>query len=93
MKPIHLYMPDGGEDGRIQAWYAGERSWVEFRGAPYSQWHTEDGGMFQAVHDMMPGWHTTVLHQDEILTVLDQHSDYDLLRGWLNERLQFVDYD
>lgn len=88
-KPLHLYMPDGGEMGCIQAWYSGESSWVEFRGLPYSQWGDEDGGMFQTIHDMMEGWHTTVLHQDSILTLLDKHRDYDLVRGWVDGHLYF----
>lgn len=78
-RPIHLYMPDGGEAGKIQAWFAGQASWVEFRGPAYSQWGDDDGGDFQSVHDALEGWHTTVLHQDQILTLLDRHSDYDAI--------------
>jgi hypothetical protein len=83
MAPIHLYMPDGGEAGIIQAWFAGSRKWVEFRGAPYSRWDGENGGAFQAVHDALEGWHATVLHTDQRLDLLDTHPDYLRVRAMM----------
>lgn len=74
---ILMHMPDGGEAGRIDLWFQGDKSHVEFRGKPYSQWeHENDGGWFQRVHDAMEGWHSCVLHTDDVLALLPRHEDY-----------------
>lgn len=80
-KIICLYMPDGGEAGVIQAWLAGEHKWVEFRGAPYSQWRVGEVSPMSALHDALEGMHATVLHQDSILAVHEGHADF----GWVME--------
>lgn len=73
---ILLYMPNGGEDGVIQAWYVGRHQWVEFRGPKYSKWHAGSHSRMQEIHDAMEGWHTTVLHQNEVLMLHPKHPDY-----------------
>lgn len=80
--PIDLYMPDGGERGVILAWFAGhgEHEWVEFRGRPYSRWAPGEDSPMAALHDSLEGWHATVLHQDVVLTLLDRHPDYRIVR-------------
>lgn len=80
--PINLYMPDGGERGVILAWFAGHgaHEWVEFRGRPYSKWGPEEGSPMAMIHDCMEGWHTTILHQDEVLTIHEKHPDYPAVR-------------
>lgn len=75
-KVINLYMPDSGQQGLIIAWYANDPDWVEFRGTAYSSWDEYTHHPMQAVHDVMEGWHTTVLHQDSVLTLIAHHPDY-----------------
>lgn len=70
-------MPNGGQDGVLQAWFARERTWVEFRGRPHTEWDGEAADPFQALHDALEGWHSTVLHQDEVLALMPQHPDYE----------------
>ena len=80
MKVINLYMPEGGERAVIVAWYAKDLDWIEFRGTPYSQWDEETDHPMQQLHDAMAGWHTTVLHQDSVLTLMLHHPDYVVVR-------------
>jgi hypothetical protein len=78
---ILLYMPRGGAAGMIQAWYSGERSWVEFRGPAFSDWDPAVAASpFQIAHDSLLGMHCTVLHQDSVLALVrDKHSDFNAL--------------
>jgi hypothetical protein len=78
---ILLYMPQGGEQGMIQAWYAGQRSWVEFRGPRFSEWEpTLEPSAFEIAHDCLLGMHCTVLHQDSVLALVrGRHSDFDAI--------------
>lgn len=80
---IHLYMPDGGQDGVIQAWLGSwpEWRWVEFRGPPYAAWDPYATSNFQCIHDALPGWHACVLHTDQVLDVLPKHPEYEYLIG------------
>lgn len=80
MTELLFYMPDGGEAGVIQAWVPGDHKWVEFRGAPYSQWDDTPTPM-RAIHDAMAGMHATVLHQDSILLIHDRHPDFPRVRA------------
>lgn len=79
---ILLYMPQGGQAGLIQAWHAGDFSWVEFRGPAFSDWDTDKISDFQIVHDSLLGMHATVLHQDSILALVrGKHSDFDAIQA------------
>ena len=75
-RTLLLYMPDGGQQGVLRAWFSREQSWVEFRGRPHTEWDSEAQDPFQAAHDALEGWHSTVLHQDEVLALFPKHPDY-----------------
>ena len=81
-------MPKGGEDGLIQVWpdTRGVFWWVEFRGPPYSKWDIDKPiSPMQQVHDIMEGWHTTVLHQGSKLVLTPKHPDYSKVLNLLQE--------
>ena len=65
----------------IQAWFQGERSWVEFRGPKFSLWEPKDQpSAFQIAHDSLLGMHCTVLHQDSVLALIrGRHSDFEAI--------------
>jgi hypothetical protein len=91
---IHLSMPNGGQDGVIFARFSGESSRVEFRGLPYTEWSEEEpepNNWFRRIHDALEGWHSTVLHQDEELTVLPWHPDYEAVFQLMIEAETFKD--
>ena len=79
-------MPDGGEQGLIIAWYANDPDWIELRGTPYSQWDENTYHPMQLLHDAMEGWHTTVLHQDSILTLMPHHPDYSTVKKLIDSQ-------
>ncbi len=85
-KVINLYMPEGGELGLIVAWYADDPDWIELRGSPYSQWDEKTNHPMKQVHDAMEGWHTTVLHQDSVLTLLSSHPDYVVVKKLIDSQ-------
>lgn len=72
-RPVVLRMPDCGEQGVITAQFAGDRAWCEFRGRPYSQWMPGEATPMALLHDALEGWHTSVLHTDEPLTLMPSH--------------------
>ena len=78
-------MPDSGEAGYIRARFQGDRSWIEFRGAPYSKWPMGGGGKFEALHNILEGRHASVLHADDTLVILPEHSDYEAVKRMLDE--------
>lgn len=85
---ILLYMPRGGQAGLIQVWYAGDHSWVEFRGPAFLDWEPSNMSAFQIVHDSLLGMHATVLHQDSILAVVrGKHSDFDAIEALMRSDL------
>ena len=76
-KMLLMYMPNGGQDGQMNVWYQGDRSHVEFRGRPYTEWDSEfTDDWFQRSHDVLEGWHSCVLHTDQTLAILPTHPDY-----------------
>ena len=88
---VHMYMPNGGEDGCILIWKGHAQGdprpvkWVEARGRPYSEWEVDENTPFQRLHDAMPGWHTCVLHQDAVLTLHENHIDFDDVMSFFAE--------
>jgi len=82
-KTILLYMPNGGVDGVINAWFSGDKSHVEFRGNSYHLWASNEDTPFSRVHDAMEGMHSTVLHTDDVLALLPRHPDYEVVREML----------
>lgn len=78
---ILIYMPAGGTQGMIQAWFSGDRSWVEFRGPAFSDWEPgTNPSPFQIAHDSLLGMHCTVLHQGSVLAIIrDRHSDFEAI--------------
>lgn len=69
---IHLYMPNGGEDGCIQLWYVDDDKWVEVRGKPYSLWQPYfEQTPFRELHDGVSGWCRAWLHADQIVNVFN----------------------
>jgi hypothetical protein len=80
---VHMYMPNGGEDGVILLWKGHAQNdprpvkWVEVRGRPYSEWGVDETTPMSRLHDCMPGWHSCVLHQDAVLTLHNNHQDFE----------------
>ena len=60
----------------IRAWRKGWQSWIEFRGTPYQLWSDENITPVQQIHDSLEGWHASVLHAGETLTLFPHHPDY-----------------
>lgn len=72
----------------FRVWKGSDPRWVEFHGDAYWQWgavpERANGTGFcwaQALHDALEGWHATVLHQDEVLSVLPFHPDYEAIEN------------
>lgn len=84
---IIVWMPDLGEAGCVCARYSGERSWVEFRGPPYSRWELGGTSHFQQLHNALDGWQASVLHSGEILALLPEHREYAFVRRMLDEAI------
>jgi hypothetical protein len=87
-KAVHVFMPNGGEDGVILVWRGKPDTmerWVECRGKPFSQWGVNEDTAMSRVHDVMEGWHTTVLHQDQVLTLHEQHPDFEFVDSFMKE--------
>ena len=84
-RTILLYMPNGGTEGVINAWFQGEHSHVEFRGNPYHLWACNENTPMAQVHNSMAGMHSTVLHTDDVLALLPRHPDYEVVRRMLEE--------
>ena len=58
---------------------------MEFRGQPYSKWEIGHESNFQRLHDALKGWHASILHSGQVLTLLPQHAEYDLIMKVLDE--------
>jgi hypothetical protein len=84
MRKIIIWMPDLGEAGCICARFDGEKSWIEFRGPPYSKWEIGHESSFQRVHDALAGWQASVLHSGQVLALLPDYPEYALVRKLLD---------
>ena len=65
---------------------------VVFEGDAFWQWvatpfrnHDQNCSWAQALHDALEGWHSTVLHEDETLTVLPHHPDWERVRALVED--------
>ena len=85
MRKIIISMPDGGEAGCVRMRYEGEKSWVEFRGPPYSKWEVGDSSKFEFVHSKLSGPQASVLHAGDNFTVLPEYVQYDTFKNLLSE--------
>lgn len=85
-KMVLMHMPNGGQDGIMNVWFQGDRSHVEFRGRPYTEWDSAvSDDWFQRSHDILEGWHACVLHTDQTLAILPTHPDYAALVALIEE--------
>lgn len=79
-------MPDGGQSGRLDVWFQGDKSHLEFRGRPYTEWEDEaTDDWFQRAHDCLEGMHSSVLHTDSVLAILPRHPDYERIVALMTE--------
>lgn len=58
---------------------------MEFRGPPYSVWDHEKPSPAQRIHDALEGWHSSVLHAGDTLTLLAKHPDYERIAQILDK--------
>ncbi len=81
-RPIHVFMPDQGEAGVMQIWYAtrGTPKKVEVRGKNVRDYDSEDE--FHKLHDCRR-INLSRLHAEETVTLLEGHPDYERFRRHL----------
>lgn len=87
MRKIVMWMPDLGKAGCICVRFEGEKSWIEFRGPPYSNWSLGGESNFERLHNALEGRHASVLHSGDILVLLPAHSDYGAVKKMLDDVL------
>ena len=77
-KPIVVYMPDQGEAGVMQIWYATRKDrqvkWVEVRGKNVRDYDPTDE--FHKLHDTKR-MDKSQLHADATVTIMEGHPDYE----------------
>ena len=79
-KPLHISSdPDLTV---IKVRWAGETSWIEFRGPAYHRWWVPGHNMM--LHDLLEGWHACILHAGDSFTLLDSHPDYEKVTYFVN---------
>lgn len=77
-KPICLYMPEQGELGVFQLWFAVRKGrtpkWVaEVRGKPVREY--DPSCPFHRLHDIDRRINLSELHADRVVTILPERSD------------------
>jgi hypothetical protein len=87
MRKIIMWMPDLGEAGCMCVRFSGEKSWVEFRGPPYSKWEIDGKSSFQRIHNALDGWQASVLHSGDVLALLPEHSEYGFIKNFLEDAI------
>ena len=85
-RPIHVFMPEQGECGVMEIWFAfnprkHERKWVEVRGNNVRDYDPEDE--FHKLHDCRR-INLSRLHAEETVTLLEGHPDYERFRKHLD---------
>ena len=76
----------GDFDVALDVWFQGDKSHLEFRGRPYTEWEGDAADdWFQRAHDCLEGMHSSVLHTDSVLAILPRHPDYDRIVALMAE--------
>lgn len=86
-RKIILSMPDLGEAGCMRARFEGDKSWVEFRGPPYSKWEPLGMSQFERLHAAINGPQASELHAGAVVTILPKHSEYARVQKMLDGSL------
>ena len=63
----------------FRVWVNKDRRCVEFRGPNYQSWTGDHSNWAERLHNSLEGWHSCVLHTDDVLTVLPTHPDHEAI--------------